>query len=379
METGWVMTEEERLALVKNRLERKQRQQGAFSDTGAHQPDPSKKPYRAPTIAEYEPDVNDMPKYLAAEDMKIIESLVNAYEASYNEVPFSENLPKTAPPTGRSRTEILDMFFTAVKQFTNFSQRLETFAKIPQHDQEILLRTGVLELCFIRGAFVYDEKLSRWPHTGKPMYRDSPTLDSDDIKKLVSPELFEKHMAFIHSIKDLYPDEATTMLLLVIVLLSPDRPGLQNVGTVEKEQEKFYILMKKYMSWRYGEDNRMALYPKLLLRLPDLRELNDYHTDYNLRLGTEETLQVQQKLSSLKIDSCFQRSPEPVVTSSSHPSRVLSAPGPSGSRSSSSESGSPRVPWSLIRDVLRVPTSPYSQEEESSSSESSDRMASSRS
>lgn len=374
METGWVMTEEERLALVKNRLERKQRQ-GALSEPGSYPQDISKKPYRTPSISEYEPDVNDMPKYLAPEDMKIIECLVNAYEASYNEVPFSENLQKTAPVTGRSRTEILDMFFTAVKQFTNFSQRLETFSKVPQHDQEILLRTGVLELCFIRGAYVYDEKLARWPHTGKPMYRDSPTLDSDDIKKLVSPELFEKHMTFIRSIKDLYPDEATTMLLLVIVLLSPDRPGLQNESMVAEEQEKFYILMKKYMSWRYGEEYRLALYPKLLLRLPDLRELNDNHTDYNLRLGTEEVMQVQQKLSSLKIDSCFQRS-EPTVTSSNPPTRVLSAPGASGRPTS--EGGS-RVPWSLIRDVLRVPTSPYSQEEESSSSESSDRMAFSRS
>ncbi|GIX67407.1 nuclear hormone receptor E75 [Caerostris darwini] len=372
METGWVMTEEERLALVKNRMERKQRQGG--SDTGSHQQEAGKKPYRSTTsIPEYEPDINDLSKYLAPEDMRVIEFLVNAYEESYNEVPFSEHLHKSVPSTGRTRTEILDMFFTAVKQFTNFSQRLETFSKIQQHDKEILLRTGVLELCFIRGAYIYDEKLARWPHTGKPMYRESPTLDSDDIKKLVSAELFEKHMEFIRSIKDMHLDEATIMLLLVIVLMSPDRPGLDNEVLVAEEQEKFYILMKKYMQWRYGEDNTIMLYPKLLLRLPDLRELNDYHTDYNLRLGTEEVQQIQQKLSSLKIDSCFQRS-EKTSSSASHSKRGPPTPGPSGA-STSSEVSSARVPWSLVRDVLRAPTSPFSQEEESSSSESSDRVA----
>ncbi|XP_035215611.1 nuclear receptor subfamily 1 group D member 1-like isoform X1 [Stegodyphus dumicola] len=367
METGWVMTEEERLQLVKNRMERKQRQGASES---VHQATESgKKPHRTTSFTEYEPDINDLPKYLAPEDMRTIETLVNAYEASYTEVPFSEHLHKVGSASGRTRTEILDMFFTAVKQFTNFSQRLDTFSKIQQHDQEILLRTGVLELCFIRGAYVYDEKLSRWPHIGKPMYRDSPTLDAEDIKKLVSPELFTKHMEFIRSIKELHPDEATTMLLLVIVLLSPDRPGLENEVLVAEEQEKFYILMKKYMLWRYGEENTLILYPKLLLRLPDLRELNDNHTDYNLRLGSEEIQQIQQKLSSLKIDSCFQRSD---VSSSSSPApRGSSTPGHSGT--SGFEMGS-RTPWSLRRDVLRTPSSPYSQEEESSSSESSDRM-----
>lgn len=371
METGWVMTEEERLQLVKNRMERKQRQ-GALEST--QQQESGKKPHRTIAFSEYEPDINDLPKYLSPEDIQTIEMLVNAYEISYYEVPFSENLQSSSgTSTGRTRTEILDMFFTAVKQFTNFSQRLEKFRKIHQHDQEILLRTGVLELCFIRGAYVYDEKLARWPHTGKPLYRDSPTLDAEDIKKLVSAELFEKHMEFIRSIKELHPDEATTMLLLVIILLSPDRPGLKNELLVAEEQEKFYILMKKYMSWRYGEEHTVVLYPKLLLRLPDLRELNDNHTDYNLKLGSDEILQIQQKLSSLKIDSCFQKSetfPTASTSSASFTSRGLPTPGTSGVPC---DVGS-RIPWSLRRDVLRAPSSPFSQEEESSSSESSDRM-----
>lgn len=374
METGWVMTEEERLQLVKNRMERKQRQ--GTLESPQFQESSSKKPHRTISFSDYEPDINDLPKYLTSEDIQTIEMLVNAYEISYYEVPFSENLQfSSGSSTGRSRTEILDMFFTAVKQFTNFSQKLSAFRMILQHDQEILLRTGVLELCFVRGAYVYDEKLARWPHTGKPLYRDSPALDAEDIKKLVSAELFEKHMQFIRSIKELHPDEATTMLLLVIILLSPDRPGLRNEHLVAEEQEKFYILMKKYMSWRYGEENTVILYPKLLLRLPDLRELNDYHTDYNLRLGSDEMQQIQQKLSSLKIDSCFQKPDASASTSTSSYQRGPSIPG----TSTASYDVPSRVPWSLRRDVLRAPSSPFSQEEESSSSESSERMVSYRS
>ncbi|GIY40647.1 hypothetical protein CEXT_477211 [Caerostris extrusa] len=67
------------------------------SDTGSHQQEAGKKPYRSTTsIPEYEPDINDLSKYLAPEDMRVIEFLVNAYEESYNEVPFSEHLHKSA-------------------------------------------------------------------------------------------------------------------------------------------------------------------------------------------------------------------------------------------------------------------------------------------
>lgn len=361
METGWVMTEEERLQLLKSRMERRQKQEEIMAEAEKAKQSPQ---HRSPGLVEYEPDLNELSKHLTEEETTTIETLVNAYETSYHEVPFSDVLMHRTGP--RSRTEVLDMFFTVVKQFAHFSQRLETFSKIRHHDQEILLRTGVLELCFIRGAYVYDEKLARWPHTGKPLYRDSPTLDSEDIKKLVSPELFDKHMEFIRSIKELDPDEATTMLLLTIVLLSPDRPGLEDEELVTEEQEKFYLLMKKYMTWRYGKDNTAILYPKLLLRLPDLRELTDNHTDYNLRLAKEEMQEIQQKLSSLQIDSSLQSKAEYGTSGSSTPSR-WAGPGIEVTTLG-------RTPWTIRRDVLRSPSSPFSQEEESSSSESSDRL-----
>ncbi|GIY96820.1 hypothetical protein CEXT_158971 [Caerostris extrusa] len=92
------------------------------------------------------------PVSTAPEDMRSSEFLVNAYEESYNEVPFSEHLHKSVPSTGRTRTEILDMFFTAVKRFTNFfPSGWKLFLQDQQHDknsaEDWCLRAGVHSRC----------------------------------------------------------------------------------------------------------------------------------------------------------------------------------------------------------------------------------------
>ncbi|XP_076345191.1 thyroid hormone receptor beta-like isoform X1 [Tachypleus tridentatus] len=341
MEKGWVMTEEERLHLLRSRMEKRQRKGATESD----------RPRRKTNVYDHDPDINEMGKFLTENDVQVIESLITIYEVSYQAVGFSEKL--STQRSERSRTEIIDMFFTVIKQFAHFAQNLEGFSVIPHSDQQVLLRSGVMEMCFLRGAYVFDEKNGCWPDLRKTLYRDSPQLRAEDIKKLVSPTLFEKHIKFVTAIKELDPDEPTIMLLLVTVLLSPDRPNLENVDLVAKQQEKYYILLKKYMLWRYGSSHTSVLYPKLFLKLPDLRELNDAHTDYHLKLDKDEMEEVQQRLSNLKLDSSSESSsaPEPYGVAVRH--------------------------WSIRRDLLLDlrSSSPLDLEEESSSSEGSDRFA----
>ncbi|XP_013793855.1 nuclear receptor subfamily 1 group D member 2-like, partial [Limulus polyphemus] len=226
---------------------------------------------------------------------------MNSYEVSCLTIAFSSSL--CSQHCDRGRTEIIDMFFTVIKQLAHFAQQLRSFAVIPRHDQEILLRTGVMELCFLRSAYVFDESQRAWPDQNKMFYKFSPTLLAEDVKRLVSNELFEKHMEFIRGIKQLDIDEPTLMILLVTVLLCSDRPELVNVDLVASEQEKYCVLLKNYMLWRYGSRRATVIYPKLLLKLPNLRELTDAHSDYHLRLSTWEVEAIQKRLSCLRIES----------------------------------------------------------------------------
>lgn len=53
-------------------------------------------------------------------------------------------------------------------------------------------------MSLIRGVQSFDTDNNRWPDTNHQLYKDAPTLQVDDMKKLVSCELYEMHMKFIH-------------------------------------------------------------------------------------------------------------------------------------------------------------------------------------
>ncbi|RWS24076.1 Vitamin D3 receptor B-like protein [Leptotrombidium deliense] len=340
MEKSWVMTEEERLQMLKSRLEKRQKQDvkdtcktQIFEESRRHKYD-------------FEPDISVINNYLTDAEINLIESVINEYLKSCKEISFNEELNISKLP--RNRTEILDMFFTAIQQFALFAQRFKTFKEISTADQEVLLRGGVLELCFVRGAFLFDVHSQSWPQSkSQTTACTRPFLAASDLKPLIRDDLIEKHMRFIRIIKDIDVDESTVMLLCVIILLSPDRMGLSDSHIISKQQEYFLILLRKYMNWRYSERISSILYPKLLLTLPELRELSEGHTDYHLWLCREELEEIQSRLSSLRLD--------PVNTQSCNES-----------------SKSPFVSWTL-RANLQKRASSYD-EELSTSSESSDKL-----
>ena len=60
------------------------------------------------------------------------------------------------------------------------------------------------------------------------------------------------HMQFINGIQELGADEATVMILLLIVLFYPERAALEASDCIERVQEKYLLLLNKYVQWRYG-------------------------------------------------------------------------------------------------------------------------------
>lgn len=59
--------------------------------------------------------------------------------------------------------------------------------------------------------------------------------------------------------------------------LSSDRSGIVEVGAVEQLQENLIKALRSLITSRRPDDS--TLFPKLLLRLPDLRTLNNHHSD----------------------------------------------------------------------------------------------------
>ena len=255
----------------------------------------------------------------------------------------------------RSRARILELFFTSVQQLSCFSQKLSVFSKISPTDQEKLLRAAVLEMCLVMSGFSYDCANNCWPDASLARYQNQGViLNAHDLNQMMNPDLFEKHMSLTRGIKDMKLDEVSLMILCVIILLSPDRTGLQNPLVISKEQENYLLLLRNYMNWRFGEHISRLLYPRLLLKLPDLRELADVLTDHQINLCREEMQEVQLRLKNLNLISpSGSMASSPTSSSSSYSSSSGESMSSGATASSFLSSGSsPAFSWCFKRDAL---------------------------
>ena len=177
------------------------------------------------------------------------------------------------------------MFGTLIRRFAFYSRLMADFANLSPNDQGILLKGGVLEMCLLRGALVYDPLNNRWPNVNMSIYKDAPILKLENTGPLTSVHLFEKHMEFVGCVQAMGVDEPTIMLLCMVVLYTPERPGLIQTEWIEKCQSYYTGLLEHYLNWRFGPRKSNAMFGKLLTKLSDLRELSDTHNHANLRLG----------------------------------------------------------------------------------------------
>ena len=176
------------------------------------------------------------------------------------------------------------MFGTLIRRFAFYARMMADFTSLPSQDQRALLKGGVLEMCMLRGALVFDPVNNRWPNTNMSLYKDTPVLKLGNISNLTSSRIFQMHMEFIGFIQQLGVDEPTIMLLILIVLFT-ERPGLTRPNWVEKYQAYYTSLLERYMGWRFGPRRAKQMFNKLLTKLSDLRELSDIHNQRNMRLG----------------------------------------------------------------------------------------------
>lgn len=264
----------------------------------------------------------------------------------------------------QSKTKILELLFTSIQQLASFCKKVDCFNILTPIDQETLLKGCILEMCFIRSGVCFDQTTNSWPDPnesiksllsfasnpsenlmrntetkpsvksnhdlfkscqGTSSLNQSPfnysqvpkgkrntekkksvkSLSISDIRPLMSHELFTKYTKFIKSIQEMNLDQISVIILCIIILLSPDRIGLvpSSIEFITRQQEKYLLLLQRYMAWKFGHTHSSALFPKLLLKLPDLRELSELLNDYQLVLCKEEVQSVQNKLQQQLIIS----------------------------------------------------------------------------
>uniref|UniRef100_A0A8C1EDN0 Nuclear receptor subfamily 1, group D, member 4b n=1 Tax=Cyprinus carpio carpio TaxID=630221 RepID=A0A8C1EDN0_CYPCA len=178
-------------------------------------------------------------------------------------------------PASHSSQQVWESFsqcFTpAVKEVVEFAKSIPGFQALSQHDQVMLLKAGTFQVLMVRFCSLFDAK------ERTVTFLNGQTYPLASLRVLGMCGLLDAMFEFSEKLRNMGLETDEMALFMAVVLVSADRSGISDVGAVEQLQEDLIGALRALITRRRPEDS--SLFPKLLLRLPDLRTLNNQHSE----------------------------------------------------------------------------------------------------
>ncbi|KAM6981695.1 nuclear receptor subfamily 1, group D, member 4a [Tautogolabrus adspersus] len=175
----------------------------------------------------------------------------------------------------RSSQDIWESFsqcFTpAVKEVVEFAKGIPGFQELGQQDQVMLLKSGTFQVLMVRFSTLFNAG------ERTVTFLNGQTYPLSTLHALGMGSLLDAMFEFSEKLGSLGLEPDEMALFMAVVLVSADRSGISDMQAVEQLQEGLIRALRSLITRRRPDD--MALFSKLLLRLPDLRTLNNLHSD----------------------------------------------------------------------------------------------------
>ncbi|XP_034157469.2 nuclear receptor subfamily 1 group D member 2b isoform X2 [Pangasianodon hypophthalmus] len=174
--------------------------------------------------------------------------------------------------SGHAIWEEFSMSFTpAVREVVEFAKRIPGFRELSQHDQISLLKAGTFEVLVVRFASLFDVKERTVTFLSGKKY------SVETLCSMGAGDLLNSMLDFSEKLRALDLSEEEMSLFTAVVLVSADRSGLENAKSVEALQESLIRALRSLIT--QSHPNESAIFTKLLLKLPELRSLNNMHSE----------------------------------------------------------------------------------------------------
>ncbi|XP_030054035.1 nuclear receptor subfamily 1 group D member 2 isoform X2 [Microcaecilia unicolor] len=184
--------------------------------------------------------------------------------------------------SGKSSQQVWDEFsqcFTpAVKEVVEFAKNIPGFQSLCQQDQIMLLKAGTFQVLMVRFSMLF--------HPEKALtFLGGGCYPLSSLRGLGMGTLLDAMLEFSEKLRSLQLDPQEMALFMAVILVSADRSGVSDVDAVEHLQETLLRALRTLITQKHPDDS--TLFPKLLLRLPDLRTLNNQHSEKLLAFRIE--------------------------------------------------------------------------------------------
>ncbi|XP_028441630.1 peroxisome proliferator-activated receptor alpha b isoform X2 [Perca flavescens] len=157
-----------------------------------------------------------------------------------------------------------------VTELTEFAKSVPGFSSLDLNDQVTLLKYGVYEALFAMLA-------SSMNKDGLLVAYGSGFITREFLKSLRRPvsDMMEPKFQFAMKFNALELDDSDLALFVAAIICCGDRPGLVNVAHIERMQESIVQVLQLHLLANHPDDS--FLFPKLLQKLADLRQLVTEH------------------------------------------------------------------------------------------------------
>ncbi|XP_043910967.1 thyroid hormone receptor alpha isoform X4 [Protopterus annectens] len=150
---------------------------------------------------------------------------------------------------------------------------------LPCEDQIILLKGCCMEIMSLRAAVRYDPESETLTLSGEMAVKREQLKNGG--LGVVSDAIFDLG----RSLATFNLDDTEVGLLQSILLMSSDRTGLTCVDKIEKCQETYLLAFEHYVNYR--KHNIPHFWPKLLMKVTDLRMIGACHASRFLHMKVE--------------------------------------------------------------------------------------------
>lgn len=175
--------------------------------------------------------------------------------------------------TSQEIWEEFSMSFTpAVREVVEFAKRIPGFRELPERDQVSLLKAGTFEVLMVRFASLFNMAERTVTFLSGKRY------SLDMLRSIGAGELLTSMCEFSEKLAALRLDSDEMRLFTAVVLVSADRSGIQDLNSVEALQDKLIRGLRNLVMQNHGAD-AATTFTKLLLKLPELRSLNNMHSE----------------------------------------------------------------------------------------------------
>lgn len=162
-------------------------------------------------------------------------------------------------------------FTPAVREVVEFAKHIPGFSTLSQNDQVTLLKAGTFEVLMVRFSSLFNVK------ERTVTFISGITYSLEALRSMGMSDLLGTMFDFSEKLNALELSAEELGLFTAVVLVSADRSGIENVNSVEMLQESLIRALRSLVS--KNAPNDASRFTKLLLKLPDLRTLNNMHSE----------------------------------------------------------------------------------------------------